>query len=306
MKESEYLSETLSRYGLEGANAEFIRHNENLTYNIGGEYLLRIHKPKDGFSAESVFCGYDRTALRRTELELLKHLHDKGMTVQLPVQNADGDLVTILSDGTAATMLKWIEGRILDKQEADVDLCREIGRMIARIHRNSDGYNPAGAFRYDNELCCGLAKRLEADRVLTGEEKCSYFRELLYRIGQELDGKQMVYTHADLSWSNILLTKSGLVPIDFSLGGMCVPEMDLSAVFCGISDKELRRAILEGYSMPLDGRMLDATFVLNILLGIVLHIGLWTKEEWFDRKCDTWKREIFDPFLKGDEVIGLA
>ena len=163
MKESEYLSETLSRYGLEGANAEFIRHNENLTYNIGGEYLLRIHKPKDGFSAESVFCGYDRTALRRTELELLKHLHDKGMTVQLPVQNADGDLVTVLSDGTAATMLKWIEGR-----------------------------------------------------------------------------------------------------------------------------------------------MFDATFVLNILLGIVLHIELWTKEEWFDRKCDTWKREIFDPFLKGDEVIGLA
>ena len=101
------------------------------------------------------------------------------------------------------------------------------------------------------------------------------------------------------------MTEGGLVPIDFSLGGMCVPEMDLSAVFCGISDKELRRAILEGYGMPLNGRMLDTTFVFNILLGIVLHIRLWTKEDWFDEKCDTWKREIFDPFLKGEMVINL-
>ena len=44
--------EALAHYNITATEIELLRHNENLTYRVGNEYLLQIHEPTEGFSAE--------------------------------------------------------------------------------------------------------------------------------------------------------------------------------------------------------------------------------------------------------------
>ena len=44
--------EALAHYNISATEIELLRHNENLTYRVGNEYLLQIHEPAGGFSAE--------------------------------------------------------------------------------------------------------------------------------------------------------------------------------------------------------------------------------------------------------------
>ena len=44
--------EALAHYNITSTEVELLRHNENLTYRVGNEYLLQIHEPAEGFSAE--------------------------------------------------------------------------------------------------------------------------------------------------------------------------------------------------------------------------------------------------------------
>lgn len=38
-----YVAEALQSYSMSGAETELIRHHENMTFRVGGKYLLRIH-----------------------------------------------------------------------------------------------------------------------------------------------------------------------------------------------------------------------------------------------------------------------
>lgn len=50
--EHNYIQEALAHYNITAPEIELLRHNENLTYRVGNEYLLQIHEPVEGFSAE--------------------------------------------------------------------------------------------------------------------------------------------------------------------------------------------------------------------------------------------------------------
>ena len=41
--------EALAHYNITATEIELLRHNENLTYRVGNEYLLQIHEPAEGF-----------------------------------------------------------------------------------------------------------------------------------------------------------------------------------------------------------------------------------------------------------------
>ena len=111
------LNEALVMYDLKSPKACLIRHNENVTYKvIDGDkaYVLRIHQPADGFSLKMIHAGFDRLDLIKSEMEIISDLADNtGISLQHPVHNRDGNVVSILACGTPATLLEWVEGETL-------------------------------------------------------------------------------------------------------------------------------------------------------------------------------------------------
>ena len=300
------LSEALQRYGLIDVKIELIRHNENMTYCIDNEFLLRIHKSKTGFSTLPFYKDVDIINNRETELRFLEYLKSKGLYVQSPIMNTDNQLVTVLNDGTVVTMLSWIPGRILEKDEISEILSYELGEMLGKIHLASKGYNSEYCLRYDKMLCQRLQEVLlnlfEGTRF---DDKYYYIMSnLLDIIGDKLKQteSEYIFIHSDLSLSNILRTNFGLVPIDFSLLGYSTPMLDFGSMYSFIPDENCRISMIKGYEKVTGCRIrktdIDIYLALQILLGMVLHYEMWINEEWFSKRLPEWCNDIFIPLLE--------
>ena len=61
--------EALDHYNITATEIELLRHNENLTYRVGNEYLLQIHEPTERVSAEFFYDGVDRVEIYKSELD---------------------------------------------------------------------------------------------------------------------------------------------------------------------------------------------------------------------------------------------
>ena len=68
-----YIDEALFHYNMQGATTKLIRHNENITVQVDGKYLLRVHKHVDGFNAYSIFEGLDTVEIHNHELSFLSY-----------------------------------------------------------------------------------------------------------------------------------------------------------------------------------------------------------------------------------------
>lgn len=305
-----YLEEALARYHLSGAGTELIRHNENMAFRVEGKYLLRIHKPAQGISTHLLYEGLGLTDIRRAELQFLIHLGRRGMYVQTPVANQKGELVTVLGDGTPATLLTWLPGRTPAQSGINAGLCRQLGAMLAKLHRASKDFIPSHALRYDASLCGRMREKirlLQTDGTLE-PRSVQVLAEVCDIISAHLRGAEDDFfpVHADLSLSNLLMTRSGPAPIDFSLFGIGHPMLDVSALYCCLNDAGNRSALAAGYlaaggaiSFPL----LDCCFALNILLGILFCCGRPGQKEWIAQRQERWLQETFLPFAAGKALF---
>lgn len=308
--QQKYLEEALMQYNMQDAKAELIRHNENMTFQVADEYLLRIHKHVDGFSTHPLYDTLNRIEIYKNELALISHLKTQGMAVQSSIPNIKEEYVTLLSDGTPATMLKWIPGHTPDKSELQPKLCYQIGEMVGKLHKLSCSFQPTHMLTYDAALCERLKRKLvllQDNRVLNNEyaeilaDACTTIATTLRNCKENF-----IPIHADLAPSNMLITDAGLVPIDFSLWGYGHPMMDISSLYCQINGIENRRAIAAGYQAfggTIDLPALDCCFALNVLLGTVLHCNTWTKEDWFSDRLKRWCTESFIPLNESNPLF---
>ncbi|HKM35723.1 MAG TPA: GNAT family N-acetyltransferase [Lachnospiraceae bacterium] len=320
------LKEALKLYGLEKAKTRFIRHNENMTFQIADQYLLRIHKRIEGFSEATTHEGLDLIEVRRQELIFLEYLRHCGIQVQTPVPNKNGEMVTLFSSGVAATMLTWIEGHTVEEEGCTPELARQIGEMVARMHQAARAYEAeisnkstkthesgvmsAKLLSYDEHLCARLKKKLfqVADHCQFSKEDTDSMAGALDVIALELQKtkKDAILLHSDLSLSNMLVTLTGMVPIDFSLFGYCHPMMDLGGLYCCVNGVEIRRAIADGYRQAgekIDFHALDCCFALAILLGVITHCESWAGQEWFADRMKHWCGETFGPLAEGKVIF---
>ncbi len=303
------IEEALRHYDFSDPTAELIRHNENMTYRVGGRYLLRIHKHIEGFSTAPLYDGVDRAEICRGELRFLEHLKDRGLHVQAPVRNKNGELVTVLQDGTPVTVLTWLEGRTLDKSDLTPELCREIGMLTGRLHIAARGYSDHRMIRYDHALCERMKKLLAGlrDSGRLTAHYCDPMTAAVTIIGDYLHRTEpeFILVHSDLSLSNMLITENGLAPIDFSLLGYSHPLLDIGGLYGSISAAECRRAIVDGYETAtgnkIDCGAVSKLLALQVLLSIVIHCELWSKKDWFEEKLRGWSREIFEPLIARTE-----
>ncbi len=306
MCELNLLDNALQLYGMTGAKAELIRHNENMTYCIDDKFLLRIHKSKAGFSAAPFYNDINMLKVRESELKFLEHLKSNGLNVQSSILNNNNELVTVLRDGTVATMLTWLPGRNLDKGELSEELGYKMGEMLAKVHIAAKGYNADYCLRYDQKLC---QRSQELFLYLLNNERLNkkYYviiTNVLELIGDKLKQSEANYIclHSDLSLSNIILTNDELIPIDFSLFGYSTRMLDFGSIYCFINEANCRLSIIKGYEgltgCKINADEIDIYFALQIILGIVLHYELWINEEWFYKRLPEWCDETFIPLLK--------
>jgi Ser/Thr protein kinase RdoA (MazF antagonist) len=306
MYELNLLDYALQRYGITGAKAKLIRHNENMTYCIDDQFLLRIHKSKAGFSAAPYYQDIDMIKNRESELKFLEHLKSNGLYVQSPIMNKDNELVTVLRDGTAATLLTWLPGRTLDKSELSDELGYKLGEMLGKVHIAAKGYNSDYTLRYDQKLCWRSQELLS--NLSSNERIDKKYYEIITNtlelIGNKL--KQLeaeyIHIHSDLSLSNILVTNDGLVPIDFSLFGYSTPMLDFGSIYCFVNETNCRLSIVKGYEEISGNKIntdeIDNYRALQIILGIVLHSEVWINEDWFFKRLPEWCDETFIPLLE--------
>src|SRR5579863_5453428 len=103
---SAWAEQALKSYALHNPQITFLRHNENLTFHVsdhgqGASYLLRLHFPLNENFKEPFKGMRQQPAALASELLWLEALHrDTPLTVQQPVRNISGSLVTLIQVGT--------------------------------------------------------------------------------------------------------------------------------------------------------------------------------------------------------------
>lgn len=303
---SRWTDEILEQYGLRGKQVQLIRHNENMTFCVEEKYLLRIHKSIDGLVLGDFSMDHDPKEMRQNELKILQYLGENGLDVQSPILNDNGNLVSFTKEGIPATLLTWMPGRIIEKEDITDDLCYEIGGMIGKLHELLAGFPKVARFFYDEQACMRLEQRLSylAEKCAIDAESGEYMSKALTVIAEEFfqNKEAHILTHTDFSLSNILITRNGLVPIDFSLCGYAHPMMDLAGIYCNINGIAHRQKVAEGYEQAggvIDLHALDCCFALNILLFIVSRAEMCQQEEWFTKRLVRWCKETFEPLGKG-------
>lgn len=293
---STLLQEALKAFGL--TQAEFIQQHENAVYRADEKYLLRIHK-----AAEGLHVDHD-PALRQAELAFLTHLTNAGMNVQRPLGEA------MLSDGTQATLLTWLEGHHITESEFTPDMQRQIGAMTAQLHRAATGFHHNSLRRYDAAHVVlltdalrqmGERHHLKMDEIAVA---CQAARVIAERTGNAADA--FVPIHCDLSQSNILLTEKGPVPIDFSLCGVGHPMHDLGILLGNTSTQAQRSAMAEGYAAAggsIDLPLLDAGYTLGLLEALAFHADVWPRENWFAPRLTRWVKEQLLPLAEEKPLL---
>ncbi len=307
--EHKYIKEALSYYDISESEVVLLRHNENITFRVGTDCLLQIHNPVEGFCTQHIYEGTNRMAMYETELKFLLYLKEQGMIIREPVENCNGELITKLDNGIAVTVSKWIEGESLDKLELNSEHCCHIGALTAVLHKYAKGFQGFPVIAYDEQQCARIKERvqnlegcgLNPAYFKTMQRSCDMVGIVLQKVKNEF-----LVLHADLSPSNILATKDGLVPIDFSLFGMGHPMFDLANLFATINGLSYRQKIAEGYRAAggiIHYEALDACFVLSILGSIAIHFEQWSRQNWFENRLKRWCRESFEPFCTGERLF---
>ena len=310
------LSEALSLYPFNSPHAELIRHNENVTYKVMDiadkkQYVMRIHHPIEGFSLGIFGVTEHSDVYLQSELDILVALKNStDIPIQTPVKNKNGDMVTILSDGTSVTVLKWIDGNVLEKAEITTEVLHGIGEMTAKMHKhfmeNGDNYS-FKRYSYDQSILLIIT-----DRIMTATEKGYITTEQLelilssvHEIGRRMDELDTLpnskgIVHSDLSKANMILNMNKITPIDFCLCGYSHYYMDIGSLFGHFSDDKDRKAIIYGYQSVLNCEInlwyIEPYFTLQVILFIACQYERANEWDWFSGAMQRWCKDIFEPF----------
>ena len=194
--EQKCIKEALSYYNIPETEAVLLRHNENMTFRVGKDYLLQIHDSVEGFQTQHIYEGVDRI-----------------MVIREPIKNCNGELITKLNNGIMVTVSKWVEGESLNKLEMTSEYCTRIGELTAALHRCAKGFQGFPVIAYDGQQCVRIK---ESVRNIEG---CglnpAYFKTIqrscdMVGIALQKVQNEFLVLHADLSPFNILATKGGI------------------------------------------------------------------------------------------------
>lgn len=316
----ELTEEFLNQYDLTIQKVELLRHNENMTYRVTameGEYVLRIHRTVEAMNLSLLQGNMCATDLVNGEMKLLEFLHEQDVLgTQTPIKNKAGCYVTKAGE-YEATLLSWVEGECLQKTQMDVIVGRKIGQMLANLHNSladyQDSAETVGRYSYGTDLVERLAEFCRAtwkQSDIVNSTQQEIICEMLDKIREMLvdSNSDMILVHNDLGESNLLVSRNGIVPIDFSMSGYCIREMDLASLYLHFESVELREAILKGYQEvvadSISAEKIDICIGYQLLIFICSQFQVIQSQGWFAEALEYWCEEIFYKILQGERIQG--
>lgn len=309
----------LKEYNINVQELKLLRHNENMTYKVlaeEGEYVLRIHQTVEGMSLSMLMGEAKPEELISEEMQLLECLRQMtDLETQRPVRNREGQLVT-QKNGVCATLLEWAPGECVNKQAMEVKQAYKIGAVVAEIHNAAKLTENISRYSYGTDMVERMQKvydiilqKVEAESPIfvNIQKVLDKIRELL-----ETRDSEFVMIHNDLGESNLLCTDQGIIPIDFSLSGVCIREMDLASLFLHFEDKKTKEAILQGYNSkadcPVNVEHIDICLGYQLLIFILSQYERINSQAWFAEALHYWDEEVFQRIIRGERIeqeIGL-
>jgi Ser/Thr protein kinase RdoA (MazF antagonist) len=261
----------LDAYGLSEARLKFVQYSANTIYRVDvpaaptvrGEpgpyvpnrYLLRILLTNhlEGVRGEMTWLA----ALSR----------EAGLPVPEPVPTLEGELVTRITtpelpQGRLVSLMRWIDGRRLTTGFRPSHF-RAWGRMVARLHEFSAGWQPPEGFerpvwdwegqlggRYFDggieELVASMPEHLREPFQIVSQE----VRQVMEGLSKGPDAYGLI--HADMYPENVLFKGDEAYPIDFEDCGFGYWLWDIAVALCLWPWTEewrwMRDAFLEGYA----------------------------------------------------------
>lgn len=299
------VQEALMYYGFKDPDIRFIRHNENIICRVtenGCSYALRIHLPVRGFSLD-LYGGGSPLRLRQGEMELLLHLSQTApFPVQIPVRNKHGEYITLLPDGIPCELLRWVEGTLLDKDDAD-SYAGDLGILAAQIHKASEGF--AGvrlSYSYDLVKKTGVEIYRAVQKRQISKEQAAVCGDVLEEVEHIMasleecpDAKSLI--HADLSFGNVILTPQGLAPIDFSLSGFGYKAQECGMLAANYESKEAQERIRTSYEeesgIAIEKHHMEAFLAFSVLLFVAAQHNRYGREKWFQDCMVRWTKGLF-------------
>ncbi len=290
----------LNDYDLAGARFKFLRQAGNTLFRVNqaipipiiktnlyapGQYLLRIHQP-----------GYQAPAAVELELAWLSSMcQDAGLPVPEPVLTWEGRLHTQVAvpgipEKRICSLLRWVKGRELRREEIQPHHYRALGELVARLHNHAAHWQPPAGLSKRSYDWDGLFRKEGDDGNLTSEawlllppEYIQPFEMIANRVKQVMDqwGKAPdVYglVHGDLGMgANVLFWKGDARIIDFDDSGFGYYLFDLSIILEDSQDHQIqprfREALLDGYTRI---RSLSEDQSRNIDLFLAAYAVYWS------------------------------
>lgn len=309
------IEEALSYYDFQEPSTVLIRHNENMTYQVTdgkNKYLLRIHKAADGLDF-SLLCGeVPRQVFIESEIELLLGLNkDSGIKLQQPVKNRFGKYITQLISGYYVTVLSWIDGEDMTNVIMTNEVVYEIGKLIGLLHNKVSTLPYINRYCYDEVMIDRVIDEMEKayDKKHISERHHQYIRIFLFGFREFIrkEKKNFIMIHADISKPNLILHEKQIMPIDFSLSGYSLPEMDLSDVCCSLNDRSIIPILIEGYRSVNEYSpnefYIDIYDTLSIILYIAYHHNRFDQDEKSQKTLDRWTGTFFKPICERMNLI---
>lgn len=316
--EDKLIDDIIDKYDFKNPRAELIRHNENMTFKVtdeNNEYVLRIHKPIEGFTLKLLQGRVNPIEYLRGEMKILIFLNaNLDIPFQMPIINKGGEYVTLLQDGTPVTLLKWVDGVTLENIEHTPKIMYSIGEMAAKLHlalksMQSSCTQKFTRYAYEKSLLDKIAREfliaenkghISDDNMWCMFDALEEIKHRMHMLDFIPNIKSIV--HSDFSPSNIIYSNGKIIPIDFSLSGYSYIFMDLGSLLAQFTKSEEQKNIVAGYENAY-GRKINMHFVepfyaLQILMFIAFQHDKVYKCEWFESALKHWCDTIFKPLRK--------
>jgi Ser/Thr protein kinase RdoA (MazF antagonist) len=215
---------------------------------------------------------------------LLALEQETNLTLQKPIKNKDGRLVTRISqEGNTThncTLLGWVEGEPYSRDLESEQTAYQIGVTLATLHNHAsrwkkpDGFSrPNRDISYFENMLKGLLPAVKDGRIrMSNYAELSKSVSLLIEIMKELEETTYFYgiIHADPHKGNMLYHEGKIRLIDFSFCAFGNYMFDLG-ICLGDMKEELHWFCLEGYrsvrELPINYQKLIEGFFLGSIIG---------------------------------------
>jgi Ser/Thr protein kinase RdoA (MazF antagonist) len=307
----------LGAYALPEGRLRFIAHGENTTFrhdSDAGRHLVRVHRPQRHGR------DVDPTVAIRSEIDWLEAIAaESDLVVPRPVRATNGDAVVIAGSGVdsrACSVLRWIDGRIMEESARPGHL-RRLGDAMARLHLHADVWSPPPGFTritWDHEAFFG-------DAMVYGETSAAdcwallppglraRFETVANRMGVVMaQAGDVGLVHADLHLGNAVFGGDRVGLIDFDDCGVGHRLYDVAVALWELRDEPdypaYHRALLDGYRRhrDIDVDHLDAFIAARQVAFDLWYTGMAQVNPAFLERIDRvhrWSHSMLD-------VLGLA